>query len=309
VIPVAEAAAAAPLAALSDALADLVARAAPAVVGVEHRRGQGSGVVLAPDGWVLTNAHVARAAGPLRLRLPGARAVRCEPAGTDERTDLAVLRADARDLSALPLSDRRLRVGELVLAIGNPLGFERSVTTGVVSALHRNLPAEGGVVLEGLVQTDAAVNPGNSGGPLLDAHGRVVGITTAMLPWARGIGFAVPAHTASWIASVLIAEGEVRRPFVGVSARGEDLDPASGAAAGRARAVRILDVAAGSPAAAAGLAPGDLLVHAAGRPVETLDDLVRVMVLGRPAAVAIEVLRRGARLPLTLRPELRARAA
>ena len=114
-----------------------------------------------------------------------------------------------------------------MLAIGNPLGFERSVTSGVVSALHRNLPAARGQVLEGLVQTDAAVNPGNSGGPLLDAHGAVVGITTAMLPWAHGIGFAVPAHTASWIASVLIRDGEVRRPFLGISARGEDLEPAA----------------------------------------------------------------------------------
>lgn len=305
-IPLAPASA---LASFSDALADLVARAAPSVVGVEHRGGQGSGVVLAPDGWVLTNAHVARTPGPLRLRLTGARAVRCERAGLDERTDLAVLRADARDLPALPLSERRLRVGELVLAIGNPLGFERSVTSGVVSALHRNLPADRGVVLEGLVQTDAAVNPGNSGGPLLDAHGGVVGVTTAMLPWARGIGFAVPGHTASWIASVLITEGEVRRPFVGVSARGEDLDPTSAVHAGRARAVRILEVVAGSPAAAAGLGAGDLLVKAAGGPVETLDDLVRVMVLGHPESVAVEVLRRGSLEQLVLRPERRAMAA
>jgi len=298
-----------PLAAFSDALADLVERAAPSVVGVEHRRGQGSGVVIAPDGWILTNAHVARTPGPLRLRLSGAKAVRCERAGLDERTDLAVLRADARDLAALALSERRLRVGELVLAIGNPLGFERSVTTGVVSALHRNLPAGRGVVLEGLVQTDAAVNPGNSGGPLVDAHGRVVGITTAMLPWARGIGFAVPGHTASWIASVLIAEGEVRRPFLGVAARGEDLDPAAAASAGSPRAVRILEVVAGSPAAAAGLAAGDLLVAAGGGPVETLDDLVRVMVLGHPPEIAARVLREGALRALAIRPAVRARAA
>jgi len=294
-----------PLAALSKDLADLVARAAPSVVGLEHRRGQGSGVVLAPDGWILTNAHVARGPGPLHVRLSGARVARGEVVGTDARTDLAVVRTDARDLPALSLSERRLRVGELVVAIGNPLGFERSVTAGVVSALHRNLPAgprgrDG--VLEGLVQTDAAVNPGNSGGPLLDAEGRVVGITTAMLPWARGIGFGVPAHTASWIASVLMADGEVRRPFLGVSARGEDLDAADAREAGHGRGVRLLEVLAGSPAEEAGLRPGDLLVAATGAPVETLDDLVRAMVLGHPASLGVDVVRGGARRPLVIRP-------
>jgi serine protease Do len=291
-----------PLDALSSGLADLVDRAAPAVVGVERRGGQGSGVVIAPDGYVLTNAHVAAGGGPLRVRLPGARAVDGELVGADERTDLAVVRAAARDLPSLRPSDRRLRVGEIVLAIGNPLGFERSVTAGVVSALHRNLAAPRGVVLEGLVQTDAAVNPGNSGGPLLDARGAIVGITTAMLPWARGIGFAVPARTADWVASVLIHEGEVRRPFLGVAARGEDLEPALAREIGRTRAVRILDVVAGSPAAGAGVASGDLVVAALGSPVETLDDVVRSMVLGRPGEISIEVVRGGERRTITVRP-------
>jgi S1-C subfamily serine protease len=183
------------------------------------------------------------------------------------------------------------------------------VTAGVVSALHRNLPAGNGAVLEGLVQTDAAVNPGNSGGPLLDAAGAVVGITTAMLPFARGIGFAVPGHTASWIASVLIGEGEVRRPFLGVAARGEDLSPAAARASGRSRAVRILEVVAGSPAAGAGLAAGDLLVRAADGPVETLDDLVRVMVLGHPAELPVDVLRGEDSRRIVIRPDARARAA
>jgi serine protease Do len=293
---------------LSSDLADLVARAAPSVVGIEHRRGQGSGVVLAGDGFVLTNAHVAAGGAPLRVRVSGSRAVRGEVVGTDERTDLAVLRADAGDLPALALSGRRLRVGELVVAIGNPLGFERSVSLGVVSALHRNLAAPRGPTLEGLVQTDAAVNPGNSGGPLVDAGGDVVGITTAMLPWARGIGFAVPAHTAGWVASVLIREGEVSRPFLGVVARGEDLEPALAAEVGRARAVRILGVVADSPARAADLREGDLVVGAAGAPVETLDDVVRAVVLGRPPEVPLDVLRGGSRERLVIRPR-QARAA
>ncbi|WP_242334503.1 MULTISPECIES: S1C family serine protease [unclassified Anaeromyxobacter] len=298
-----------PIADLSSGLADLVALASPSVVGVEHRRGLGSGVVLAPDGWILTNAHVAAGPGPLRVRLSGARTVKGELAGADALTDLAVVRAEARDLPPLPLAERRLRVGEIVLAIGNPLGFERSVTTGVVSALHRNLPAARGEVLEGLVQTDAAVNPGNSGGPLVDAHGAVVGITTAMLPWAHGIGFAIPAHTASWIASVLIRDGSVRRPFLGVSARGEDLDPADAQAAGHGRAVRVMEVVAGSPAEAAGLRGGDLVVGAAGGPVETLDDLVRAMVLGGEGALRVDVLRGGGLRQVEIRPRPAALAA
>jgi serine protease Do len=297
------------LAAFSQDLADLVARAAPAVVGVEHRRGQGSGIVLAQDGWVLTNAHVANGGGLLRIRLSGARVARGEVVGADERTDLAVVRVDARDLPTLSLGERRLRVGEVVVAIGNPLGFERSVTAGVVSAFYRNLPTPGGGLLEGLVQTDASINPGNSGGPLLDAKGEVVGLNTAMLPWARGIGFAVPAHTASWVASVLIREGEVRRPFLGIAGRGEDLEPALALESGQARGVRVLEIVEGSPAEAAGLAKEDLLLAANGSPVQTLDDLQRVMVLAPPSEIALDVSRGGRRQALAIRPRPAERVA
>ena len=279
-----------PLQLFSKDLSDLVAAAAPAVVGVEHRRGQASGVVLSPDGYVLTNAHVAERRGPLAVRLSGARALPAERIGRDERTDLAVLRVAAQDLAPLPLAERRLAVGEVVLAIGNPLGFTRSVTVGVVSALHRDLPAPGGGLLQGLVQTDASINPGNSGGPLLDVHGQAVGIATAMFPFARGMGFAVPARTAAWIAAVLIRHGEVRRPLLGVAARAEDLEPAAARAAAHPRGVRVLEVVAGSPAQAAGLARDDLLVAAGGAPVETLDDLTRAMVLGDREDLGIEVL-------------------
>ncbi|ABC80630.1 S1C family serine protease [Anaeromyxobacter dehalogenans] len=291
------------LQALSRDVADLVARAAPAVVGVEQGGGQGSGVVIAPDGWVLTNAHVARGRGPVRVRLSGARVVAAERAGADDRTDVAVLRVDARDLPALALSERRLSVGELVVAIGNPLGFERSVTVGVVSALHRNLAAPRGAVLEGLVQTDASINPGNSGGPLLDAGGAVVGLSTAMLPWAHGIGFAVPAHTAAWVASVLMREGEVRRPFLGIAARGEDLEARDATLAGHGRGVRVLEVVEGAPAGRAALRPGDLLVAASGSPVQTLDDLQRVLVLARAGEIDLQVLRAGRPLRLAIRPD------
>jgi S1-C subfamily serine protease len=295
---------------LSDELAALVARAAPGVVGVERRRGQGSGVVLSGDGCVLTNAHVATGSGSLRVRLAGGEAVRAELVGVDARTDLAVVRADAPGLAPLPVAEgRRLRVGELVLAIGNPLGFERSVSVGVVSALHRTLPGPGGAALDGLLQTDAAVNPGNSGGPLLDADGSVVGIATAMIPRARGIGFAVPSHTASWVAAVLLREGEVRRPYLGVAVRGEELEPSLAAEVGHPRGVRVLQVEAGTPAALAALEAGDLVLDANGSPVDVLDDLQRVLVLSQPGEVELGILRRRERRRLAVRPDPRRQAA
>jgi S1-C subfamily serine protease len=289
---------------LSQDLAALVARASPSVVGVEQRRGQGSGLVLTPDGYLLTNAHVARAAGPLRVRFSGTVTAKGERVGADARTDLAVLRIEAPGLRALPLADsRKLAVGQLVVAIGNPLGFERSVTMGVVSALYRNLPTPDGGMFDGLVQTDAAVNPGNSGGPLLDAEGAVIGVTTAMLPWAHGMAFAVPSHTASWVAAVLIQHGEVRRPFLGIAARGEDLDPALAVELARARAIRVLHVETGAPADQGGVKEGDLLVAANGSEVVTLDDLQRVMVLTTEPELELEVLRGGERRRLGLRPK------
>lgn len=290
-------------------VADLVAKAAPGVVGLERRRGQGSGVVLSPDGYVLTNAHVVRGGGGLLVRPSGEHAVRADVVGVDDRTDLAVVRADAGGLSPLALSDRRLRPGEVVVAIGNPLGFERTVTMGVVSAVYRTLWNPRGEPLDGLVQTDVSINPGSSGGPLLDAGGRVVGITSAMLPWARGIGFAVPSHTASWVATVLIQRGEVRRPFLGVACRGEDLPPGQAREVGYGRAVRVLEVIGGSPAEDAGVRAGDLLIAAEGQPVQTLDDLVRALVLGEPGRVTVEVLRAGSRLALEIAPRPGKKAA
>jgi S1-C subfamily serine protease len=287
---------------LSQDLAALVARAAPSVVGLERRRGQGSGLVLSQDGLVLTNSHVAGGPGPLAVRLPGGERVRAELVGADARTDLAVVRAGARELPPLTLADRPLQVGEIVVAIGNPLGFERTVTLGVVSALHRHLPAPGGGLLDGLVQTDAAVNPGNSGGPLLDASGAVAGVTTAMVPFAHGLAFAVPARTAAWIAAVLLRDGEVRRPVLGVAARGEHLSPALALELGRDRALRVVHVEAGAAADRAGVRQGDLLVAADGSAIEGVDDLQRVLVLSGAPEVALDVARHGARLRLAVRP-------
>jgi S1-C subfamily serine protease len=217
---------------------------------------------------------------------------------SDEATDLAVMRAGARGLSSLPLADtRRLEVGQLVLAIGNPLGFDRSVSLGIVSALFRDLGTPTGG-LSGLIQTDAAINPGNSGGPLLDADGAVVGINTAILPYARGIGFAVPARTASWVAAVLIQHGEVRRPRIGVLARSEELQPGS-------RAVRIVGVEKGAPADRAGLRKGDLLLSANGDEIAALDDLQRTLALGGTSEIRLQIQRGEASRSLFIRPETR----
>jgi S1-C subfamily serine protease len=294
------------LAQLSQELEDLVARTTPGVVGVGHRFGHGSGLVLAEDGYILTNAHVVaqrdRRARP-SVRLAGGEALEATLVGADPRSDLAVLRVDGPRLVSLPLADsRRLRVGQLVVAIGNPFRFDRSVSLGVVSAIERSLPGPDGSLFEGLVQTDAAINPGNSGGPLLDATGAVVGINTAVIPFAQGIGFAIPAHTASWVSAVLIQRGEIRRPYLGISARGVELVPAMARELGQPRAVRVHGIGTGTPAAAAGLDEGDILLGADGSALASVDDLQRVMVLSGEPELRLDVLRHGERRAVTVRP-------
>jgi S1-C subfamily serine protease len=291
------------LEALSQDLEALVSRVAPAVVAIDHRRGHGSGFVLAPDGYLLTNDHVVRGAREVRVGFADGRELAGEIAGADERTDLAVVRVGASGLASLPLGDRpRVRVGQIVVAVGNPLHFERSVSLGVVSALDRSLAGPRGALFEGLLQTDAAINPGNSGGPLVDVGGTVVGVNTAAVRWAQGIGFAVPAHTASWVAAVLIQKGQVRRPQLGIAARGEDLGEAEARELGQGRAVRVFRVGPTTPAERAGLCEGDLLLAANGEPLSTIDDLQRVMVLAPSPEVRLEVLRAHRRYELTARP-------
>jgi S1-C subfamily serine protease len=186
------------LLAFSQELEELVARASPAVVSVE-RGGQGSGLLFTPDGYILTNAHVVDGARRVRVGLRQGDVRDARVVGKDPRTDIAVLQVDGHEMPTLPLADRA-RVGQVVVAIGNPLSLRRSISLGVISALDRGLPTRHGG-LDGLLQTDAAINPGNSGGPLVSASGEVIGIATAMMRQAQGIGFAVPAWTASWVAT------------------------------------------------------------------------------------------------------------
>jgi len=283
----------------SEDLRALVAQVAPAVVGVQHSRGQGSGFFITPDGFVLTNQHVVKGVRRAEVRLAGGETLSAEVVGQDAPTDLAVLRAPAQDLKSLPLAfDVPLEVGSLVVAIGNPYRFEGSVSLGVVSALGRTLPAPGGRPLENLVQTDAAINPGNSGGPLVDPWGRSVGVTTAMVPFAQGIGFAVPAATAHWVAALLIQRGSIERPYLGLAGRAEALPAALAQALGQPRAVRVVSVESGTPAARAGVQPGDLLLSVQGERLASVDDLQRLLVYAA-GEVALGLYRRGAQRTLT----------
>jgi S1-C subfamily serine protease len=214
--------------------------------------------------------------------------------GEDPHTDLAVLKTDTRFPRALALAEARARMGQLVLAIGNPLRFEGSVSLGVVSALERELSGRHHV-LEGLIQTDAAINPGNSGGPLVDVHGGVVGINTAMLAFAQGIGFAIPAHTVSWVTAALIQRGRIERPKLGIAARGEALAPRLAESLGQQRAVRVLRVEAGSPAAGAGVRAGDFILALDAAPTGAIDDIHRILVLSQARELALTFLRDGER--------------
>ncbi|MCP3136649.1 S1C family serine protease [Pyxidicoccus xibeiensis] len=278
----------------SDDLEALVARAAPAVVGVEHSRGHGTGLFLTPDGYVLTNRHVVMRTRKLTIQLSNGEELRGELVGGDAPTDLAVVRAEGTDFPTLPLAEPgSVRVGQLVMAIGNPFRLEQSVSLGVVSAINRSLPLPNGVLLEGMLQTDAAINPGNSGGPLINTRGQVVGLNTLVLPYAQGIGFAVGASTAAWVASLLIQRGKVERRFLGIAATAVNLDTRLAKDTGQPRAVKVLKVQDGTPAHDAGLQVDDLLLAINRKTVNSVDDLQRLMALATDEEVTLDVLRKG----------------
>jgi S1-C subfamily serine protease len=294
--------------AYSQAVISAVERVGPAVVsvglamrapeqlkrrGVSEITGVGSGVIITPDGYVLTNSHVVHSAERIEVRLQDGRNFSVGIIGNDPHSDLAVLSILESGLPTAELGDSsQLRVGQLVVAIGNPLGFQTTVTAGVISALGRTLRTQTGRLIENVIQTDAALNPGNSGGPLVDSRGRVIGINTAIIAGSQGICFSMPINTAKWIASQLIREGRVRRSYLGVSGQTIALD--------RRLIVRyrlksstgvmVTEVQPDSAAANAGLKPGDIIILVGNNPIASLDDLQLVLSrhpVGVPLAIDI----------------------
>jgi S1-C subfamily serine protease len=300
--------------AYSRVVTTVAERVSPAVVRiqVESARGHGgsgSGFVFTPDGFIITNSHVVHGGVNVKALTPDAGEFKAQLIGEDPDTDLAVLRIDAPGLRTVQLGDsRRIRVGQLVVAIGNPYGFQHTVTAGVVSALGRSLRSQSGRLIDDVIQTDAALNPGNSGGPLVNAAGEVIGVNTATILPAQGLCFAISVNTAQFIASSLIRQGVVRRSYIGVQAqtvplnrviaRHYDLQNATGAL--------VLSPEAGSPAAKAGLQEGDVIVALEGEPVEGVDVLHRLLSEERiGASTRLTVLRGSRRVEFKVVPEVR----
>ena len=300
--------------AYSQAVISVVDTVGPAVVSVSVGKpdqrmgpepaGAGSGVVIAPDGYILTNDHVVGNVGPIAVSLIDGTSLSATLVGKDPASDLAVIRADTSYLSAATLGDSdRLRVGQLVIAMGNPFGFQSTVTTGVISALGRALRSRQGRLIENIIQHTAPLNPGNSGGPLVDSIGKVVGINTAIIAMAQGIGFSIPSQTAKWVVSQILTHGRVRRGFLGLAGRQRPLhrrfvrihDLTSDFA------VEVISVEPQGPAAFAGIKIGDLITAVNGKMVSSIDDLHRFLSewpIGKPLEMSIIRGKERKKLPL-----------
>ena len=310
---------------LFDAYSRSVTRAVeqvgPAVVKIEVRHprqrprqnpledpfgGSGSGFFFTPDGMLLTNSHVVHGATGIQVVLADGRRLDADLVGDDPDTDLAVLRVSAGEITPARLGDSsKLRPGQLVIAIGNPFGFQATVTAGVVSAVGRSLRSRSGRLMDGIIQTDAALNPGNSGGPLVSSRGEVIGVNTAMILPAQGLCFAIPARTANWVASLLIRDGRIRRAWLGIGGQQVTLqrrlvrhfDLAS------EKALMVVRVEPGGPAHHAGLREGDVIVGFDGHAVSGVDDLHPRLVDGMIGQTcAVTVLRRSEKLELRVKP-------
>jgi S1-C subfamily serine protease len=298
--------------AYSRAVIGAVDKVGPAVLHLqitganERANGAGSGVVFTPDSYVLTNSHVVSGARKVQATFPDGRSLGANLVGDDPDTDLAVLRLDGETSAFARLGDsRKLRVGQLVVAIGNPFGFQCTVTAGVVSALGRSLRTRSGRLIDSVIQTDAALNPGNSGGPLVTASGEAVGINTAIIGMAQGICFAISASTVEFVASRLIRDGRVRRCYIGVAGQNVPLPRrvVRFHELARETGVRIQSTAPDGAARAAGLTSGDIIVGVDGIPVGDVDELHRLMTeerVGKP--VPITVLRLSQKLDVLVTP-------
>ena len=269
--------------------------------------GIGSGVVFTPDGYLLTNNHVVAGAARLLASMPDGRQIEARPVGYDPATDLAVLRLAAGGLPFAEFgSSARLRIGQIVVAIGNPLGFQATVTAGIVSALGRSLRSPSGRLIDSVIQTDAPLNPGNSGGPLVDGNGRAVGINTAMIGAAQGICFAIGIDTAADVAARIMRDGRVRRSRLGIAAQSVSLDPrlARRLKLATPSAAMITDLVPGGPAETAGLAKGDVVLNFAGEAIRGVDDMHRLLTGERAnTELPAEVLRAGKLITLIAIPE------
>jgi len=302
----------------SRAVVSAVERVAPAVVniGIKQQRnsqrgprevdGSGSGFTITPDGFILTNSHVVHSATQITVNLSDGRDYRAQLIGDDPETDLAVIRIDAPQLVHVRLADSEsLRVGQIAIAIGNPLGFQASVTAGVISALGRSMYSQSGRLIDNIIQTDAALNPGNSGGPLVNSAGEVIGVNTAMIRPAQGICFAIASNTARLVAGWLIRDGRIRRSYIGVAGQNVPL---------HRRVIRfynlrletgvlVVSVEKDSPARSAGLREGDIIVGFNERPIATIHDLHKMLVseqIGIPAKLVI--IRHTEKLELSILP-------
>jgi S1-C subfamily serine protease len=273
--------------AYSQAVVQVVDLVSPSVVTIERgsqgpsrEGGHGSGFIFTPDGLILTNSHVVHGARSLHVAHQDGRRLSAELIGEDPETDLAVVRVSASDLPALKLGDSRaIRVGQLVVAIGNPFGFQATVTAGVVSALGRSLRSRSGRLMDDIIQTDAALNPGNSGGPLLNTRGEVIGVNTAVISGAQGLCFAIAANTAKFVVGRLIRDGRIRRSYIGVAGQNAPLPRQLVRFYGLnlSSGISVVSIEPGSPASRSELREGDVIIGLARQDVESIDQLHRLL--------------------------------
>jgi S1-C subfamily serine protease len=310
--------------AYSRAVIDAAERVSPSVVNIdvhknlrgkpatnlrlpEELRGNGSGFIFTPDGFILTNSHVVHHADKIEVALSDGRRFQADLVGDDPDTDLAVVRINGPNFVPAPFGDsQKIRVGQLVIAIGNPYGFQYTVTSGVISALGRSLRSMSGRLIDNIIQTDAALNPGNSGGPLVTSQGEVIGVNTAMILAAQGICFAIAINTAKFVAGKLIKEGKIRRSYIGLGGQNVSLHrriirfhhlPVEGG-------ILVLSIENNSPAQRAGLSEGDVIVGFDGKPVAGIDDLHKVLTEEKVGVrTPLTIIRRSEKLVLDIVPE------